>query len=137
MPSVVLKLLPPRDTVYWCATGAVNFHHTDRPEPPAGFSSPVSGVMPALVPVSTCPDAITVALAKLSFAGGGGLTARTAARVVLPLPVSVLVNAIVPGYVSDGRPLAVALTVKVIVVGALAAVPEVADGVSQFGTPEI
>jgi hypothetical protein len=48
------------------------------------------------------------------------------------------VNVIVVGpYVPGARPFPVALTVKVTTVPEVEAVPEVEDGASQFGTPEI
>src|SRR5262245_40074610 len=51
-----------------------------------------------------------------SMGAAGGLTARLAVRVVLPLPFVVLVNEMVPVYVLGLSASALALTVKVMVV---------------------
>ena len=65
-------------------------------------------------------------------------TVSIAVRVVLPCPFVVFVKLIVVGpYVPGARPFALAFTVKVTVVADVVAVPEVAEAVSQLGTPEI
>jgi hypothetical protein len=66
----------------------------------------------------------------------GGLTVRVAVLVWVPWPVSELVNVIVAAYVLGVRVFALAFTVNVAVVPE-DAVPDVEDGVSQLGMPEI
>jgi hypothetical protein len=62
-------------------------------------------------------------------------TVKLAVRLVLPWPLVVLVKMMV--VVPVARAFALALTEKVIVVPPVPTVPEVEDGVSQLGTPEI
>ena len=67
----------------------------------------------------------------------GGLTVSVAVRVWVPWPVTVFVKVIVAVYVLGASEFAFAFTVKVTTVPEVEAVPEVEEGVSQFGTPEI
>ena len=68
--------------------------------------------------------------------GVGGLTVSVAVLVWVPWPISELMKVIVPIYVLAARLFTFAFTVNVTVVPE-DAVPEVAEGVSQFGTPDI
>jgi hypothetical protein len=67
----------------------------------------------------------------------GGLTVSVAVRFWVPWPVSELVKVIVAIYVLAARLFALALTVNVTIVPLVDAVPEVAEGVSQLGKPDI
>src|SRR5262245_8674230 len=66
----------------------------------------------------------------------GGMTVNNAVRVTLPWPLVVLVKLIVAAWLPEPRLLAAAFSVNVTFVGEVAAVPEVADALSQLGTPE-
>ena len=72
----------------------------------------------------------------ISKGGPGGLTVSVAVRLWVPRPVSVLVKVKVALYAPVVRLFAFALTVKVTGVPE-DAIPELEEGVSQFGTPEI
>jgi hypothetical protein len=66
------------------------------------------------------------------------LTVSVAVTLVVPRPVSVLVNVIVVGpYVPTARLFALAFTVNVTAVPEGVAVPEIEEAVSQLGMPEI
>jgi hypothetical protein len=66
----------------------------------------------------------------------GGLTMSVAVRVWVPCPVSVSAKVMVALYVAAARVFAFAFTVNVTVVPD-DAVPEVAEAVSQLGTPDM
>src|SRR5712692_3384217 len=77
-------------------------------------------------------------VAGVACIAGGALTVSVAVRLVLPWPLVVLVKVMVAGPdVPGARLFALAFTVKVTVVAEVVAVPEVADALSQLGTPEI
>jgi hypothetical protein len=81
-----------------------------------------------------CPDAAM--LVEGVSCSPRRLTVRVAVLVWVPWPVSELVNVIVAAYVLGARVFALAFTVNVTVVPE-DAVPDVEDGVSQLGMPEI
>ena len=66
----------------------------------------------------------------------GGLTVRVAVRVWVPWPLVELVKVIVAVYVLAARLFALVFTVNVTVVPE-DTLPEVAEAVSQLGTPDI
>jgi hypothetical protein len=80
------------------------------------------------------PEAMMLVAGETCSAGG--LTVRVAVRVWVPWPVSELVKVIVAVYVFGARVFAFAFTVNVTLVPE-DAVPEVEEGVSQLGTPDI
>ena len=67
----------------------------------------------------------------------GGLTVSVAVRVWVPWPVSALMKLMVALYVFGARLFPLAFTVNVTSVPEDDTLPEVEEGVSQFGTPEI
>src|SRR5881628_1928210 len=89
-PSNVSKLLPLVVMVVLPEAGAVQDHQTDLPPPlPAWLGSPVSLLAPAFEPVTVIDEPlVTVALAKLSFAGPADCAACETVR-VLPAMVRV------------------------------------------------
>jgi hypothetical protein len=77
---------------------------------------------------------VAIAVVGVTCSAVGGLTVRVAVRLWVPWPVSEFVKLRATIYVLAARPFAFELTVKVTVDPTVDTLPEVEDGLSQFGT---
>ena len=84
-----------------------------------------------------CLPEAEIAVAGLICNAGAVLTVSAALTLRLPWPLDEFVKVTVAALLPTAKLFAVELTVKVMVIGVVVAVPDAEETVSQFGTPEI